>query len=182
MASFPKIARIRSFPASSLRTGSPSDMNRRYVALRLSRAAASASTPRCASMTSARLMVRCFLPATRATSIARRAGIVTLWRTDGAVRVRAFGLFLTPLSCHLHHRGAGSAKSRADRRAPGNWPHTAFWAISPVTSLTSGARHSPARRPILRRPRASPGVKLKKPFSVTSFFLYSLNSFKHLGD
>ena len=135
MASFPKIARIRSFPASSLRTGSPSDMNRRYVALRLSRAAASASTPRCASMTSARLMVRRFLLATRSTSIARRAGIVTLWRTDGAVRVRAFGLFLTSLSYHLHHCGAGSAKSRADRRAPGNWPHTAFWAISLVTSL-----------------------------------------------
>ena len=47
--------------------------------------------------------------------------------------------------------------------------------------LTPGARHSTACRPILLRPRASPGVKLKKPFSVTSFFRYSLNSFNHLA-
>jgi hypothetical protein len=152
MASFPKIARIRSFPASFLRTGSPSDMNRRYVALRLSRAAASASTPRCASITSARLVVRRFLLATRSTSIARCAGIVTLWRTDGAVRVRAFGLFLTPSSYHPHHCGAGrQTVSRSSGR-----PGTGQVGIAPGISIRqhfphgvrgTAARSVPASRP-----------------------------------
>jgi hypothetical protein len=63
-----------------------------------SHAAASASTPRCASMTRARLIVRCLFLATRLTSIARSAGMVTLWRTDDAVRVLVFDrLFKAPM-------------------------------------------------------------------------------------
>ena len=80
--SFPKIARIRSRPASFLRSGSASSMNVRYADLSCCFASASARTPRSAKSTSARLMVTCRSLATRRTSAANDAGIVTLCRTD----------------------------------------------------------------------------------------------------
>jgi hypothetical protein len=79
-------------------------------------------------------------------------------------------------------REENSALHWAATRPEDNTPATAV-AVGHFVQvpLTPGARHSTACRPILLRPRASPGVKLKKPFSVTSFFRYSLNSFNHLG-
>ena len=80
--SFPKIARIKSRPASFLRSGSISSMKVRYADLSCCFASASARTPRSAKSTSARLMVTCRSLATRRTSAANDAGIVTLCRTD----------------------------------------------------------------------------------------------------
>jgi hypothetical protein len=80
--SFPKIARIKSLPAAFLRSGSAASMKFRQAALSCCFASLSARTPRSAKTTRARLMVKCRSLATRRTSAARSAGIVTLCRTD----------------------------------------------------------------------------------------------------
>src|SRR5438874_846609 len=68
MASFPKIAWISFFPASSFFEGSCSFKNSRYALLRFSFASCSARTPRSANVTRARLIVRWRSLATRRTA------------------------------------------------------------------------------------------------------------------
>ena len=79
---FPKIARMRSLPASFLRAGSFSARKRLYEDFSCSFASALARTPRSAKATNARLIVTCCSLAVRRTSETNAAGIVTLCRTD----------------------------------------------------------------------------------------------------
>jgi hypothetical protein len=113
-ASFPKIARIRSFPAAFFCAGSDSLMNLWYALRSSLFASRSARMPRSASAIKARLTVKSRSFAIRRTSTAKSPGMVTLCRTARCFARCDRGVLRCVATSLLYPRGAPLWFSRGE--------------------------------------------------------------------